>query len=134
MPTEFVHKDFYVAITAILPILFLAISIQSSSFIESSGQNQTPGAYKFMHASLAIFMLGLLTFFEGVALYALYNSKEGRVNLLMLGFVMVLAVLYIALDFVLKLYKKSQDFGLYVFFMFLGIAILFIQLKDIVFK
>lgn len=87
-----------------------------------------------MHASLAIFMLGLLTFFEGVALYALYNSKEGRVNLLMLGFVMVLAVLYIALDFVLKLYKKSQDFGLYVFFMFLGIAILFIQLKDIVFK
>lgn len=117
------HTEFYTAFAALLPVLLLAISIQSSFFLKHIRYRlPTESFLRNLHVATVSVMLLLLSVGEAVTLFALYSKQSAMGWVWYLGFVAVMAAFFIGTDFILTLLKKGKNIGLYLFFV-LGIAL-----------
>jgi hypothetical protein len=110
------YKEFYTAIAALLPVLILAISIQSSFFIKQTKyQSPQENFPRNLHAMAVFAALAILSLAEGLALYALYNNQSHIGWIVGIAFAAITAVLFVIADFILALLDKSKEVGVYYF-------------------
>lgn len=105
------HTDFYNVTATIIPILFLALTIQSSDFLKPSRLSRMPEKTRLKYVLGIVVILISLCFAEAVMLYAIYNSVYANfeLSLFWVGVVYILiiaAASMIVLDYIQALVGK----------------------------
>lgn len=114
------HTNFYIAIAALIPILVLAISLQSSFFLRRvTFVSPQDNVVRNLYAMVVATMLIMLILSEGLTLYALYHDISRPDWALALSITTATSALFIVVDFILALFNRSKDVGIYLCFIFM---------------
>lgn len=104
--------EFYQILATIIPVLLLAITLQSGSFIKSLDAAKLIFEKVLQAFSICGVFLLLITS-EAFILYGLYNNTEENINLLAIGMSIGLALAYIIIDYILAIFSKPSKAAIY---------------------
>lgn len=98
--------EFYQTLATIIPVLLLAITIQSGNFIKQA-QAITAPIDKFIQISSVCGVVLLLMLSESFILHAIYNNSEDHVGLIGIFIAMGIASAFILVDYILAILSKT---------------------------
>lgn len=122
--------EFYKVVSQIIPILFLAISLQSIFILKGEKYDKTENFQRNIHIVNFVLLVFTLVLGEFAALRSIYQNTTSLNNLIMVSLSMLFAVFWIIAEYILALIDRSKQIY-YVSFMLIGLLlniIIFIRL------
>lgn len=104
------HNDFYILVAQVLPILFLAVSIQSGFFLKDINYLKNEYFQRNVHIMILFTIILILSLGEFSALRAVYTGESYPNDLVIVIISLVLPTILVSLDSVLNLLNKSKEF------------------------
>lgn len=120
------QNEFYIVVATILPVLFLAVTIQSAFALKMRSYTKSESFQANVHAMSAIAMVAIVGLGEFVALRNVYTGNENDNDLFVIIISLLLPTLIVTSEYVLHLINRSKELW-YITFMLIpasGIVIL----------
>ena len=103
------QTEFYIVVSQILPVLFLAISIQSIFVVKGVKYSKEETFPRNIHILEFITLMCILVLGEIVALKCVYRNTSSIRDLGLIIFTMGVTVLWVVVEYVLLLLGKSKE-------------------------
>lgn len=101
--------EFYKAVSQILPILFLGVSIQSIFAINGVKYDKEETFSRNIHIMGFIALICILILGETVALKCIFQNEASTKDLELVIFTMSVSILWITVEYLLLLLGKSKE-------------------------